>query len=89
MAAPARPAEAPRGAARRFRGDAAGILPAMRRCLPLLVLAFASVPAPGQQVGSDAPDIAWQKTFGFGAVPAQKLSELRGSVVLLEFWGTH
>ncbi len=45
--------------------------------------------APAQAIGSAAPDIAWSGTFEFGDIQKQKLSDLRGSVVLLEFWGTH
>lgn len=45
--------------------------------------------ATAQAIGSVAPDITWTGTFEFGDIQKQKLSDLRGSVVLLEFWGTH
>jgi thiol-disulfide isomerase/thioredoxin len=51
-------------------------------------LVFASAPVAAQTVGELAPDVEWQKTFNFDSAPATKLSELRGSVVLLEFWAT-
>ncbi|MBP8300836.1 MAG: hypothetical protein KA020_10750 [Planctomycetes bacterium] len=60
------------------------------RIRPILVaLALTATLLPAQAVGTEAPDIAWSKTFVFGDIPNQKLSDLRGSVVLLEFWGTH
>ena len=59
------------------------------RAAPILVALTLAAAAAAQKVGAEAPDITWTKTFVFGDVPSQKLSELRGSVVLLEFWGTH
>ena len=56
---------------------------------PILLALLLSIPLSAQSVGGEAPDIAWEHTFGFGDIPSKKLSELRGSVVLLEFWGTH
>ena len=60
----------------------------MRTRSSLLAFLLAA-PLAAQAVGAEAPDIVWQHTFGFGDIPAKKLSELRGSAVLLEFWGTH
>ena len=60
----------------------------MRTRSSLLSLLLAT-PLTAQAIGSEAPDIVWQHAFAFGDIPAKKLSELRGSVVLLEFWGTH
>jgi len=57
------------------------------RCVAVLSLLTAVGTA--QSVGSEAPEITWDETFQFGDAPAKKLSELRGSVVLLEFWGSH
>ncbi|MFY9345737.1 MAG: TlpA disulfide reductase family protein [Planctomycetota bacterium] len=53
-----------------------------------LVLVAALGPLAAQKVGEDAPDIVWSRTFGFGDIAAGKLSDLRGSVVLLEFFET-
>lgn len=53
-----------------------------------IVLALAATPLTAQDVGSEAPDIAWTQTFNFGDIPAKKLSELRGSAILLEFFET-
>lgn len=55
----------------------------MRPCL--LVLAFAASPLLAQKIGEEAPELTWTATHNFGDIPAKKLSELRGSVVLLEF----
>lgn len=41
------------------------------------------------EVGGDAPEFEFDSRFNFGDMQAQKLSQLRGSAVLLEFWGTH
>jgi peroxiredoxin len=41
---------------------------------------------PAQKVGTDAPELAWTATFEFGDIASAKLSELRGSVVLLAFF---
>jgi hypothetical protein len=51
-----------------------------------MTLALASLGA--QDVGADAPELMWAKTWGFDDMPEKQLSELRGTVVLLEFWGT-
>ena len=58
------------------------------RAITLTALA-ALAPLAAQEVGTEAADITWRSTHNFGDMPAKKLSELRGSVVLLEFWGTH
>lgn len=61
----------------------------MRTVSILAACTLLAATAPAQKVGEEAPDLTWTKTFVFGEVPNKKLSELRGSVVLLEFWGTH
>lgn len=60
-----------------------------RLSVSLLVPAFLAAAVMAQQPGQPAPDIEWQATINFGKVKSQKLSQLRGSAVLLEFWGTH
>jgi hypothetical protein len=54
----------------------------------LAVVALAGA-ALGQNAGQPAPDIRWHTTYNFGKVKNQKLSDLRGSAVLIEVWGTH
>lgn len=56
--------------------------------LPLAALLFACVPISAQEVGQPAPDVQWGTTINFDTAPSGKLSDLRGSVVLLEFWAT-
>jgi len=58
----------------------------MTRLITALVSSFVAVSA--QEVGQPAPEVQWRSTINFGAAPSGKLSDLRGSVVLLEFWGT-
>ena len=41
------------------------------------------------KVGDMAPDLAFQTRINFGDIKAEKLSQLLGSAVLIEFWGTH
>ena len=57
-------------------------------CLIAAAITIAAI-SPAQAIGSVAPEITWSATFEFGDIQKQKLSDLRGSVVLLEFWGTH
>ena len=54
----------------------------------LFVLALTIAPLAAQKVGADAPELVWKATHNFGDIPAKTLSELRGSVVLLEFIST-
>jgi hypothetical protein len=54
-----------------------------------LLPALLTIAAPAQEAGQPAPDIEWRATFNFGQIKNQRLSQLRGSAVLLEFWGTH
>lgn len=54
----------------------------------LLALGLAAV-APAQKIGTEAPELTWERTFGFGDVPNQKLSDLRGSVVAIMFWSSY
>lgn len=62
----------------------------MRNALLWTLGLLAPVPlAPAQKVGDPAPDVVFQTRFNFGKIKAGKLSQLRGSAVLLEFWGTH
>ncbi len=56
---------------------------------PLAGLVFAIAPLAAQDVGSPAPDVEWPRTWHFDGMPDKKLSELKGSVVLLEFWATY
>jgi peroxiredoxin len=55
------------------------------RLVSLGLLASLLAPLPAQKVGADAPELEWTKTWNFGDIADKKLSELRGSVVLLEF----
>lgn len=61
-----------------------------RRIAPILLygLGLLAAPLAAQKAGDIAPDITWDATYVFGDIQAKKLSDLRGSVVLLEFWGT-
>lgn len=54
-----------------------------------LLLAALAAGLPAQKVGQDAPDIEFRTTLNFGEIKNQTLWQLRGSAVLLEFWGTH
>jgi len=63
----------------------------MSRSFPLAMLA-ALVPAaagPAQKVGEPAPEITWLTTRHFDGFKNQKLSELRGSAVLIDFFEHH
>lgn len=55
------------------------------RCLAIACLLLPCGLATAQKVGEPAPEIVWTTTHNFGDIPGKKLSELRGSVVLLEF----
>lgn len=57
-------------------------------CPVLFVCASLALPLAAQKVGEMAPELNWNATYNFGDIPAKKLSELRGSVVLLEFIST-
>ncbi|MCB9879351.1 MAG: TlpA family protein disulfide reductase [Planctomycetes bacterium] len=59
------------------------------RTTPLLLTLSLALPLVAQEVGAPAPDIDWAQTRGFEGIPDQKLSQLRGSVVMLEFWLTY
>lgn len=61
----------------------------MTAALPAVLALLGSPALTAQQVGEVAPEIEWRETVGFADIPSQKLSQLRGSAVLLEFWGTH
>lgn len=41
------------------------------------------------KAGDPAPELVFETRINFGDLKAQKLSQLRGSAVLIEFWGTH
>jgi|SoiMethySBSTD1v2_1073268.scaffolds.fasta_scaffold03141_3 peroxiredoxin len=43
-------------------------------------------PLAAQKIGSDAPDLVWTANYEFGDIANKKLSDLRGSVVLLVFF---
>ena len=62
----------------------------LRRASPkcLLLTLAALTPLAAQDLGTDAPEIEWMKTFHFDGMPANKMSELRGSVILIDFWST-
>jgi hypothetical protein len=51
----------------------------------LFVCAIATLPLFAQKIGEPAPELTWTATHNFGDIPNRKLSELRGSVVLLDF----
>src|SRR5262245_41389961 len=58
----------------------------------LFALFAALVPAaagPAQKVGGPAPEITWLTTLHFDGIKKEKLSDLRGSAVLLEFFEHH
>lgn len=44
---------------------------------------------PAQKVGKPAAEITFLETFHFDGFADEKLSDLRGSAVLIEFWGDH
>jgi peroxiredoxin len=67
-------------------GSIAGIMRSLATLFGLFTLA---APAAAQKLGTEAPDIPWERTFVFGDVPNQKLSDLKGSVIVLEFWTTY
>lgn len=58
----------------------------MRAILAVSLFVFAAPRLAAQKVGTEAPDIAWERTFGFGDVANQRLSDLKGSVIVLAFW---
>jgi thiol-disulfide isomerase/thioredoxin len=58
------------------------------RALSAALAAALAAALPAQAVGTQAPDLEFQKTFNFGRLKVNKLSDLRGSAVLLEFWAT-
>ena len=60
-----------------------------RPAVGALAAALLLGPALAQKVGQPAPDLTWQLTLNFGKVKHEKLSDLRGSAVFIEFWGTH
>ena len=60
----------------------------MRSRTLTLTLSLTLAPLGAQEVGSEAPEMQFAKTFGFDGMTQTSLSQLRGSVVLLEFWGT-
>jgi thiol-disulfide isomerase/thioredoxin len=57
------------------------------RTLPVLSLLLGAITA--QTVGRLAPDLVFDHRYHFGEIEAKRLGELRGSVVLVEFWGSH
>ncbi|MBL8725419.1 MAG: TlpA family protein disulfide reductase [Planctomycetes bacterium] len=61
----------------------------MRSLAKVFGLLAMAAPVSAQKLGTEAPDIAWERTFVFGDVPNQKLSDLKGSVIVLEFWTTY
>ena len=61
----------------------------MRPTLALALFALAPPCLLAQKIGAEAPDIRWERNFGFGDIDNQTLSELRGSVIVLEFWTTY
>lgn len=59
----------------------------LARTLPVVSLLLGAITA--QTVGSLAPELVFDHRFHFGEIEARKLSDLRGSVALIEFWGSH
>lgn len=59
--------------------------------LHLLALAAGSLllPVTAQTPGTTAPELVFAHRYHFGEIEAQRLVDLRGSVVLVEFWGSH
>jgi len=60
----------------------------MRHWIPCSLLALVTAPLQAQKIGAEAPDLVWKATFEFGDIASKKLSDLRGSVVLLVFFKT-
>lgn len=59
-------------------------------CLaPLTAVCALLATAVAQTVGTTAPELVFDHRHHFGAIEAKRLGELRGSVVLVEFWGSH
>lgn len=54
-----------------------------------IALAMLAVAGAAQTDGQPAPEIPFVNTFNFEGIKNQRLSDLQGSVVLIEFWGTH
>jgi hypothetical protein len=59
----------------------------MRHAIALTALLGAALPAQGK-VGSPVPDLEFSSSANFGKIKAKKLSNLRGSAVLIELWAT-
>ncbi|MBK8095991.1 MAG: hypothetical protein IPK26_02735 [Planctomycetes bacterium] len=55
--------------------------------IPLALCLAAMAPAQAT-VGAPAPDLEFQDTTNFGKIKAKKLSQLKGSAVLIELWAT-
>ena len=53
-----------------------------------LVLGLAAIAPAQATVGAQAPDLEFQDTTNFGKIKAKKLSQLKGSAVLIELWAT-
>lgn len=51
----------------------------------LFLCALTCSPLLAQKIGEPAPDLTWTAAHNFGDIPSKSLSELRGSVVLLDF----
>lgn len=59
------------------------------RTLALLAIASALPAQRKPGAGDTAPELTFATRLNFGKLEAKKLGDLRGSAVLLEFWGTH
>jgi thiol-disulfide isomerase/thioredoxin len=62
----------------------------MTRLAATLLTACSLLPSvAAQTVGTTAPELVFDHRFHFGELEAHKLGDLRGSAVLVEFWGSH
>ena len=57
-------------------------------CLVPLAL-LGGIASAQARVGDKAPELVFQTRINFGDLKAARLSDLLGSAVLIEFWGTH
>jgi peroxiredoxin len=58
----------------------------MRNWIIGSLLTLVVAPLAAQKIGSEAPELVWTANYEFGDIANKKLSDLRGSVVLLVFF---